>query len=190
MDENVETFASFTGATPEVARRYLGMTDNNAEQAIQLFFDSPDLASSVSQAPQAPAPPVPTSTHPKRSTSGSRPESQPMIHVDSDGDDMDVDDDQQAASRAQAAAQAADYDDDEAYARRMQEEMYAGGDGGFDAEGIRAPIARTTETLVGGPGDDWGPEDMNAAVLQQMRARQQARSTGGKPSFNPVQIQF
>jgi hypothetical protein len=40
-------------------------------------------------------------------------------------------------------------------------------------------MARTTETLVGGQGGDWGPEDMNAAILQQMRSRQQARFPGG-----------
>lgn len=182
MDENVDVFVSFTGATPDVARRYLGMTENNTEQAIQLFFDSPDLASSVSQGPQTSAPPIPTATHPQRAASGSRQDGRDVVHIDSDEEDMDVDDDEHAASRAQAVGRAADYEDDEAIARRMQEELYAGGDaaGGYDADGIRAPMARTTETLVGGPGGDWAPDDMNAAILQQMRARQQPRATTGK----------
>ena len=95
---------------------------------------------------------------------------------------MDIDNDQQAASHAQAVSRAADYEDDEAVARRLQEELYAGGDaaGGYDADEVRAPMARTTETLVGGQGGDWPPDDMNAAILQQMRARQQPRSVGGK----------
>ena len=192
MDEHVDTFAMITGATPDIARRYLGMTDNNTEQAIQLFFDSPDLASSVSQAPQASAPPIPTATHPQRSTSDSLGEGQHVVHVGSDDDDMDIDDDQQAASAAQEAARAADFEDDEAYARRMQEEMYAGGDGGFDADRVRAPMARTTETLVGGAGGDWGHDDMNAAVFAEMRARQQARAaaagTGGRLLKNPSHL--
>jgi len=64
----------------------------------------------------------------------------------------------------------------------MQEELYAGGDaaGGFGADGVRAPIGRTTETLVGGPGGAWGPGDMQAAVEQQMRLRQ-ARASGTSP---------
>jgi hypothetical protein len=181
MDEHVDTFVSFTGANPDVARRYLGMTDNNAEQAIQLFFDSPDLASSVGQTPQIEGPPIPTATHPRHAASSGHQDEHGVVHISDDDDDMDIDDDEQAASRAEAVGRAADYEDDEAIARRMQEELYAGGDaaGGFDADGIRAPMARTTETLVGGPGGDWPPEDMNAAILQQMRSRQQPRSGGG-----------
>ena len=108
-----------------------------------------------------------------------------MVEIDSDEDNMDVDQDNdlqdlQAASEAAAVARAADTEDDEAIARRMQEELYAGSDlpGGFGEDGVRAPIARTTETLVGGPDGDWPPGDMHAAVLQQMRARQQPRSAG------------
>jgi hypothetical protein len=181
MDNNVDTFVSFTGATTEVARRYLGMTDNNTEQAIQLFFDSPDLASSVSQGPE-PAPPVPTATRPHIGASGVRQDEQDVVQIDSGDDDVDFDDEQRASSRAQAVGRAADYEDDEAIARRMQEELYAGGDaaGGYNADGVRAPMERRTETLVGGPGGDWPPEDMNAAILQQMRSRQQQRSTTGE----------
>jgi hypothetical protein len=176
MDEAIDHFMAFTGSTVDVARRYLGLTDNNTEQAIQLFFDSPDLASS------AEPPPIPTSTRPAvRATNVGQEDASGVVHLDSDSEeDMDIDDpdEGEAALQAEALSRAADYEDDEAIARRMQEELYAGGDasGGYDADGVRAPIGRRTETLVGGPDGDWPPDDMHAAVLQQMRNRQQARS--------------
>lgn len=184
MDEAVDTFTAFTGASPDIARRYLGMTENNTEQAIQLFFDSPDLASGVDRPPQPAqprAPSIPRSTHPyPLATGAGREDAQGVVHLDSDEDEpMEVggDDDEQSAARAAAAA--ADIEDDEAMARRMQEELYAGGDSsaGYDADGVRAPIARTTETLVGGPDADY-PEDMHAEAMQQMRARAQMRAAG------------
>lgn len=183
MDEAVDHFIAFTGSSPDVARRYLGLTENNTEQAIQLFFDSPDLASGIDQPPQTSAPPVPTSTRPQPRTATEGAEgSRKSAPADSDEEDlMDMDyndDDNDGAARAAAVGRAADYEDDEAIARRMQEEFYAGGDasGGYDADGVRAPIERRTETLVGGSGGDWPPDDMHAAVLQQMRSRQQGRA--------------
>jgi hypothetical protein len=184
MDDAVDHFMAFTGAGADVARRYLGLTENNSEQAIQLFFDSPELASGLDQQPEQSAPPIPTSTRPQTgaATTG-RGTSKEAIEIDSDDDEnMDLDDDnddEEAADRAAAAAaaQAADLEDDEAIARRMQEELYAGGDasGGYDADGVRAPIGRRTETLVGGSDGDWPDGDMHAQVLQQMRARQNRR---------------
>lgn len=44
MNEAIVYFKSFTGQKDEVAQRYLGLTENVAEHAIQLFYDSPDLA--------------------------------------------------------------------------------------------------------------------------------------------------
>ena len=72
-------------------------------------------------------------------------------------------------------------DDDEAVARRLQEEFYgaAGRTGGgvaetLDEHGYRAPIARTTETLVGqGSFDPTDDDEMRAAVMEQMAARRQ-----------------
>ena len=83
-------------------------------------------------------------------------------------------------------------DGDEAIARRMQEEMYgaesvidgsAGSAGGvaLDEHGYRAPIGRTTETLVG--PDSFDPNDaeqMRAAVMQQMAARRRQPRRQGK----------
>ena len=186
MDDAVEHFMAFTGASADVARRYLGLTENNSEQAVQLFFDSPELASGVDQPPPSAAPPIPTSTRLQAGNTaagGKTSKETDLIDLSDDEDDttMDVDDEgeEEAASRAAAAAaaHAADVEDDEAMARRMQEELYAGGDGsgGYDADGVRAPIGRRTETLVGGPDGDWAPDDMHAAVLQQMRARQRQR---------------
>jgi hypothetical protein len=141
MDEAIDTFTAFTGASSDIARRYLGMTENNTEQAIQLYFDSPDLASGIDRPPQPPqqrAPSIPHSTHPHPvATRAGREDAQGVVHLDSDEDEpMEVDggDDEQSAARAAAAA--ADIEDDEAMARRMQEELYAGGDNsaGYDAD--------------------------------------------------------
>lgn len=81
-------------------------------------------------------------------------------------------------------------EDDEAMARRLQEEMYGSGGGrsgggDFDEEGVRAPMARTTETLVG-PGGDWNDDEneMRAAIAEQMMARGQRRQQGRPGIFN------
>jgi len=181
MDDAIDNFIAFTDTTADVARRYLGLTDNNFEQAIALFFDSPELASGLDQPSSQPAPPAPAASRPDvRTTDNST--STRALHVDSDDEmDLDREDDEEEteASRAAALGRVADYEDDEAIARRMQEELYAGGDGsgGYEADGVRAPIGRRTETLVGGPDDNYIPGHMQAAVEQQMRARQAARSS-------------
>jgi hypothetical protein len=161
MDEAIATFTAITGASEDVARRYLGFTEQNAEQAVQLFFDSPDLASGVAEPPS-----IPTSSRPP-------PSSRQQDGEDSDNGPMELDDDDNDVA---AIARAANTEDDEAMARRLQEEMYGGGGGGgsignFGDEGVRAPIERRSETLVGG-AQDWGQDDIQAAVLEQMRARQ------------------
>ena len=43
-DEQFAQFADITGATQEQAEVYLRFSEGNLEQAIQLFFESPDLA--------------------------------------------------------------------------------------------------------------------------------------------------
>ncbi|KAI9650274.1 UBX domain protein Ubx2 [Ciborinia camelliae] len=183
MDDPIEAFTSITGQSEAVARQYLGMTDNNYEQAIGLFFEAPELAGSQNDTSQQVPPHIPTSTRPQRSTTRTMKDSSGVIDLDSD-DDMEVDgdnsDEDSEAATAAAIARAAELEDDAAMARRMQEELYAGGDasGGYDADGVRAPIARTTETLVGGPGD-WNADDGHDAVMEQMRRRAQARAAGG-----------
>lgn len=160
-DEAITTFASITGATPQQAQTYLQFSDGNVESAIELFFTSPDLAGS------APAPAAP-------SVGSNNP--------------INVDDDDEEMGGAQQGS-GPNVEDDEAMARRLQQEMYGAGGGGggqgdLDAEGVRAPMARTTETLVG-PGSDWrdDPNEMNAAIAEQMLARQR-RNRGAPGIFN------
>lgn len=166
-DEQVSTFCSFTEATPEQAQQYLALTDGNVEQAVELFFTSPDLGNSAAP----PSQPAPTSNQ------------NDPITIDDDDDDVQVTQSRQAG--------AANMEDDEAMARRLQEEMYggggsggAGGGGMMDQDDVRAPMARTTETLVG-PDSDWrnDPNEMRAAIAEQMMARQQRRQGGGPPGI-------
>ncbi|KAF2142128.1 uncharacterized protein K452DRAFT_270884 [Aplosporella prunicola CBS 121167] len=158
MDDNIANFAAITGSDPQRAGHYLQLTDNNLEQAIQLFFDSPNLDFGGSTAEAAPSQPA------------ARQDDQGVIHIDSD-DEENV-----------SGAAGHDMDADEAMARRLQEEMYR--DSGSDPnEGVRAPMARTTETLVG-PGADYGDEDdgMHAAIMSQMAARRRG-GQGARPGI-------
>lgn len=181
-------FCAITGATPQVARHFLTITDGDPSQAIQLFFDSPDLASAAtensSQPPSVPASSRPTTT----TTTAGREDEHGVVHIDSDDDmDLDAGDDRDThpATASAESRQNMNLEDDEALARRLQEEMYAGGDmsGGLAPDDVRAPISRTTETLIG-PSSNWGPEDTEGAVLEQLRRRAQPRSRGGLGVFN------
>lgn len=180
-DDAVGMFTAFTGASPDIARRYLGMTDNNSEQAIQLYFDSPDLASGAGEGASSTGPPVPHSSRPPpQASSAGQQDAQGVVqHTDSGAEYMEIDSDDDAAVAARAARHA-ELEDDAAMARKMQEELYTGGDasGGFDDDGVRAPIARTRETLIGGPDDGWTGGDLDAAVQHQMQSRNQPRLTG------------
>lgn len=149
MDEEaVLSFVSIMGANPQKATQYLRLADNNLEQAIQLFFDSPNL--DVGDGP--------TSTTTTAPSNADNP-----ITVDSDEEMSDFD------TGATSRLHRSDVEDDAAMARRLQEEMYG------QPEEVRAPMARTTETLVG-PGSNWGPgngdeEDVDAQVREQMARR-------------------
>lgn len=204
-DTALATFTSITGTTPDRATQYLRLTEGDLQQAIELFYandgaelEGPDstIPGQISQAPT-----VPTSqTRPP----GHRPayeDEDGVVHIDSDQDsDIDVEstnrNSRQATTGAvrsasnphtpSASAQplqqaSTDVDADEALARRLQEEFYggAGGANGLDEDGIRAPMARTTETLIG--PDSFDPdnaEDMHVAVLEQIRARHRPRPRG------------
>lgn len=158
MDENIANFTAITSADPERAQQYLTLTENNLEQAIQLYFDS-DGADMGASMPQQPA----QQSQPTTRSSG------PAYREDDDGV-VTIDSDDEIETRG--GHQPAAYEDDEAIARRMQEEMY--GQGGGEEE-VRAPMARTTETLVGGPGGYYQGEpegNMQAAIAEQMMARQ------------------
>ena len=151
-DENIVNFVSITSCEPEKAAQYLRLTEGNFEQAIQLFFDSPnlDLGGAAASAPPQTAPSA----------------SRNPITIDSDDDMSDFD---PAAHTSNAPA----VEDDEAMARRLQEEMYGAGRPTGEEE-VRAPMQRTTETLIG-PGSNWGPadddDDVDAMVQEQLARR-------------------
>ncbi|KAH8736325.1 hypothetical protein BGZ61DRAFT_441827 [Ilyonectria robusta] len=212
MDDNIATFNAITGASPDVARSFLEMTAGNFERAIELFYENPDLASGVGaglSANTAPSTnPAPAAAAAARPNIGTL-DSDGVIHIDSDEDedmqfdddsDNDIDNDRAVAAQAAALAQE---EEDMAMAKRLQEELYqephgAGAASGSAMDDVRAPIARTTETLIA-PGPSWGDGDgdVDAALLEQLRRRQQqqpARSGGpfsqqiwGDPQRHPTQ---
>lgn len=169
MDDKIAEVIAFTSTSPERAAQYLQLSDNNVEQAVQLYFDAPNLdLGGTEPVPSGSAQPPPPATA-----------SQP-IEIDDDEDEamhIESDDDTsgnfgQNRSRPVPPIPQADsesFEDDEAMARRLQEEMYAGGDM-EGPEGVRAPMARTTETLVG-PGSNWTEEELNAEVQEQLARR-------------------
>ncbi|KYG49307.1 hypothetical protein M433DRAFT_59436 [Acidomyces richmondensis BFW] len=159
MDDQISTFCAFTSATPAQAQQYLALTDGSVEQAVELFFNNPDLGVST------------PSTRPVAQPSGGR----------SDPIEVDDDDEVEMVGTRTMERDVPSVEDDEAMARRLQEEMYGGGGGStahIDPEtGVRAPMARTTETLVGPGSGDWrdDPDQMNAAIFDQLRQRSQPR---------------
>lgn len=78
-------------------------------------------------------------------------------------------------SRPAGMADRSTFEDDAALARRLQEELFA--DGG-DTDTVRAPLARTTETLIG-PEADFDAGDMHASVFSQLRAHQARNNRAG-----------
>ncbi|KAJ5663960.1 hypothetical protein N7507_004691 [Penicillium longicatenatum] len=160
-DSVVAQFTEITGSTPETATQYLQLTEFNIEQAMQLFFEN-------GGAPLTEAPAQPASNPAYEDESG-------VVHIDSDSDD-----DSRPAQSAQPAGTT--FDDDAAMARRLQEEMYgAGGPTHNDdyEDEVRAPMARTTETLVG-PDLDFH-DGMHSNILGHLRAGRGGR--GGRPGI-------
>jgi len=172
MDELIAQFTAITDAPPRKAETYLKVSDGDLQQAIQLYFDTggADMESgpsTQSAPPPPPPPPVLSSRHTLDDDS---------IQIDDDdgmdGDDDDDDDLREAllASEPTTAASGSGsgsginpaYDEDEAIARRLQEEFYGGAGGAVSGgeNGIRAPIARTRDTLIG--GDDYGYTETTA----------------------------
>jgi UBX domain-containing protein 7 len=197
MEEAIINFVDITGATPQVAQGFLDMTDGDTPQAIQLYFENPELQQSFNSV-SASAPPVPSNTRPAAAPASrpnvGREDARGIIHIDSDDDDdtnmtfdddddLDIpDEDGDDTLNAVGVARAAQEDEDAAMARRLQEELYSGAGGGAAADGIRSPIARTTETLIA-PSAPWGTtgtlhapledDELDAAIIEQMRRRRQ-----------------
>ncbi|KAH8890431.1 hypothetical protein GQ53DRAFT_650581 [Thozetella sp. PMI_491] len=186
MDDVISNFIGITGANDHAARQLLEMCGGDLEQAIQLWFSDEELQRNLSNAgssslPTAPAASTSTAARPNRSIG--REGSDGVIYIDSDDDDQDQimidDDDEDAdAAAARAAAAAAQEDEDAAMAKRLQEELYNGQAPGED--GVRAPMARTTETLVA-PTVGYDDDDISMTVLEQMRQRRQMQARSRNP---------
>jgi UBX domain-containing protein 7 len=184
--EDVEQFMGITGANDDAARRMLEMCGADIEQAVQLWFADEELQRTLSA-------PVPAAQSAGPSTNASRAQSRPsrsrsnrragreddqgVIHLDSDDDiEMTEDesfgqfDDGDDTTNAANVARTAQEEEDAAMAKRLQEELYGGP--ALDEEGVRAPMARTTETLVA-PTAYGGPDE--EAILEQIRRRQAPR---------------
>ncbi|KAJ5752508.1 UBX domain protein (Ubx5) [Penicillium odoratum] len=165
MDDSVVAqFTEITGATPETATQYLQLSDFNIEHAMQLFFENGgapmgDVAAQVRH-------------------SGYEDESG-VVHIDSDSDD-------DRPTRSTQPGAGTTFDDDAAMARRLQEEMYGGGGPNNDDDeddGVRAPMARTTETLVG-PELDFHDGGMHSNILGQLHGGRSGRGgRGGRPGI-------
>ncbi|KAL2858731.1 putative UBX domain protein [Aspergillus pseudodeflectus] len=160
----VAQFSEFTGSTPEIAAQYLQLTEFNIEQAMQLYFenDGAPLARENNASTSTP------SANPHRA--GYEDESG-VVHLDSDDDEED---NGVRLPPREPSVDRSIFEDDAAMARRLQEEMYGAQD---MTEEVRAPMARTTETLVG-PEADFG-EGMHDSILGQIRARQRRGNRPG-----------
>ncbi|RMD43873.1 hypothetical protein DV735_g1226, partial [Chaetothyriales sp. CBS 134920] len=172
MDEAISQVAAVTGSTPELASQYLQLADGDPNQAVQLFFENggADLVGATSAA-TATAAAAHQSAASRPGPSGSGASHNP-INVDDVGHISDDNDPEITGFRR--VNNGPSVEDDEAMARRLQEEMY----GGLHEQEVRAPIARQSETLLG-PGADVGllsgPE-VDAAVQARMLEMQQRRS--------------
>lgn len=187
-DDLVAQFTTVTDASAEHAVQYLRVTDGDVQQAIQLFYDTGGIELEPT------AHPANTTSQPLDPTP-SYDDEREVVHIDSDDDAPQIL--QNPPSRTQvpthsiqtpasvtppSGIHASTVEDDEAMARRLQEELFSepGGSAALGPEGVRAPLARTTETLVG-PGSDTYDDDHIQAVMAQMRARQQGPSSSSKP---------
>lgn len=158
---------AITDTTPDRAAQYLQVADGDVEQAVSLFFESGgvDLGVAVASTRQTGATP--------RTHTGDVSD---PINVDDDDDD-NISDDNNAVvtgfNKRPTSARATE--DDEAMARRLQEEMYSSNGGEQD---VRAPIARTTEVLAGPGATDYYGGSVDDAVQERIQALQNRR---GKP---------
>jgi UBX domain-containing protein 7 len=195
-DEEIVRFTDITGASPAVALGLLEVAGGNFESAIQLFFDSPDLVGSLNTQTST-ATPQQSTSHARSAPTDSRPsagrqDEHGVIHIDSDDDgdthvtiDDDDDDDfnipdedPDDTSVAQVAeiARTAQEEEDAAMAKRLQEELYSENATG---DGVRSPIARTTETLV----DPYGDGGFHSTFSDFQRQQQLLRPPRGSEQY-------
>lgn len=160
MDDPVAQFMTITGQNDTVAAGCLQMTEGDMMAAVNMFFENPDIANNFNQpnaAAAAASSAASASAAPARAQGSSRnvgrEDPSGVIHIDSDDDDDGVGDDDDfdiPDDEDNTNQRIAQEDEDAAMARRMQEEMY--GEGPATGDGVRAPIGRTTETLVAPSG--------------------------------------
>ena len=212
-DEAVTQFVAFTSSTAERAEQYLRLTDGDIQQAIDLYFanDGNDAYGSASAAPVQPDTQPAPRPHEQAGTSRRRQSYEDpdgVVHIDSDQDFSDDDEPQITGSRTRpgqerrpgdprsveqtpssmtpARVPVNSVDEDEAMARRLQEELY-GGTGSANEigpDGVRAPLARTTETLVGPESfDATSRDERREAAFERMRARERLRQRGMHSSW-------
>src|SRR5690606_28867227 len=79
---DISSFVDITGTSAPVARGFLEMTNGDMQQAIQLFFENPDLQYSIRSGTRPEA-------RSSRQQRGVREDDQGVIHIDSDDDDND-----------------------------------------------------------------------------------------------------
>jgi hypothetical protein len=152
MDDSlVAEFTSITSASPAQAQAYLRITDDNLEQAIQLFFEDPNLAAEPA--------------HASSSGPSHREDSHGVIHIDSD-DNEDV-----VITGTHTVGP--DTSEDAEIARQLQQELFATAEG--DPDEARAPMLRTRETLVGGEDEGYEGSEIDSMVQQQLRERERHR---------------
>lgn len=165
-EQDIESFIAITGATRHAAEQILELSGFDVNQAIQLWFTDEDLQRSLNNA--GPSTTTTTSARPSTQQNRSRigrEDAHGVIHIDSDDDvDMTENDFDDGAEKAAAIARQAQEEEDAAIAKRLQEELY----GSQPADEVRAPLARTTETLV---APTYGDDD-HSAILEQFRRRQ------------------
>ncbi|KAK8049604.1 hypothetical protein PG994_011334 [Apiospora phragmitis] len=191
MDEDVAQFQAITGTDSEqVARGYLEISGNDPMQAIQLFFENPELASSFTTQANNASSSHPPSTAPPRASSAVKTtmasyistRTTTTIQPPDHRNHVTIPDNEDDHENIAALARQAQEDEDAAMARRLQDDMYS--QDPASADGVRAPMARTTETLVA-PDPSWSldDDDRESAVLEQLRRRQQSRNN--RPAHNP-----
>ena len=207
----IDQFIAVTSSSPSTAEQYLRLGDNNLEQAVGLFFAN-DGAELDGPAHVGYQPPAPTSSLNHHHHETGYTDDTGVVHVDSDEEELSSDrprDSSTLRNNSNINPETLDHgrlppgnttppvnsnggnvDEDEAMARRLQEEFYGGAQAGdptstgVDEHGYRAPIARTTQTLVGPDSfDPTNQDDMRAAVMEQMMARRQPRQRGKSTSL-------
>jgi hypothetical protein len=187
-DDLVAQFSAITDTDASKAAAYLRLTDGNMEQAVQLYFEDPNLAADAPAAGPSQPPTRQPAAQPAPRARRYAEDEDGVVHIPDDSDeddlDLDMDDADDTAQPPPAPASGPSsyspaVEDDEAMARRLQEEMYQAA--GRDPEGVRAPIGRKTQTLVGG-GDDYDDVDVHAMLQHQMAARQARRNQAGRKS--------